>query len=38
MEFNFEITVENGKTTKKDKIIVFISLIVLICCIYYKLH
>ena len=36
MEFNFEITVENGKTTKKDKIIAFISLIVLICCIYYN--
>ena len=37
MEFNFEITVENGKTTKKYKIIAFISLIV-INIIYYKLH
>ncbi|SUM44337.1 Uncharacterised protein [Staphylococcus petrasii] len=38
MEIDFKITIEKRETTKKEKIVALISLIVLVGGIYYKLH
>ncbi|WP_276516889.1 hypothetical protein [Staphylococcus petrasii] len=38
MEIDFKITIEKHETTKKEKIIALISLIVLVGGIYYKIR